>query len=79
MIYTSEISGDGDVRALTLVCKSNEGDGSGDACARQAKRKVSFFSTSPSPLTSLTSSVNHLNGSGDGDVTNQPNKILEKY
>ena len=66
---------------LTFVCKSNEGDGSGDRCVKEAKRKISFFVSSPSPLTSLTSSVNRLNGSGDGDgdVTNQPIKILEKY
>ena len=55
LIYTSEVSGDGcgDVRALTLVCKSNEGDGSGDRCVKEAKRKISFFVTSPSPRKSF--------------------------
>ena len=61
------------------MCKSNEKDGSGDEYAKEAKWKVSFFVTSPSPLMSLTSSVNYLNGSGDRDVTNQPIEILEKY
>ena len=79
LIYTSEITGDGagwrNVRALMLMCKTNEGDG----CVKEAKRKVSFIITSPSPLTLLTSSVNRLNGNGNGDVTNQPVKILEKY
>ena len=64
---------------LTFMCKSNEGDGSGNGCVKEAERKISFFVWSPSPLTSLTSSVNRLNGSGDGDVTNQPIKILEKH
>ena len=66
-------------QVLTFVCKSNEGDGSEKGCVKEAERKISFFVSSPSPLTSLTSSVNRLNGSGDGDVTNQPIKILEKY
>ena len=63
----------------TFVCKSNEGNGSRDGCLNEAKRTVSFFIAIPSPLTSLTSSVNRLNGSKDGDVANQPIKILEKY
>ena len=49
------------------------------AAVKEAERKVSFFVASPLPLTLLTSSVNRLNGSGDGDVTNQQIKILEKY
>ena len=64
---------------LIFVCKSNEGDGSGNGCLKEAERKISFFVWSPSPLKSLTSSVNHLNGSRDGDVTNRPIKIIEKY
>ena len=83
--YTSEVNRDGDgcgdVRALTFVCKSNEGDESGDGCVKEAERKVSFLVSTPSHLTSLTvtSSVNRLNGSGDEDVINQPIKFLEKY
>ena len=64
---------------LTFVCKSNEEDGRGNGCVKEAERKISFSVWSPSPLTSLTSTVNRLNGSGDGDVTNKPIKILEKY
>ena len=64
---------------LTFVCKLNEGDGSGNGYVKEAERMISFFVWSPSPLTLLMSSVNRLNGSGDGDVTNRPIKILEKY
>ena len=53
---------------LTFAYKSNDGDRSGNGCVKEAKRKISFFVWSPSPLTSLTSSVNRLNGSRDGDV-----------
>ena len=61
---------------LTFVYKSNEGDRSGVGCMKEAKLKVSFFITSSSSLTSLMSSVNRWNGSGDGGVTNHPIKIL---
>ena len=67
------------MEVLTFVCKSNEGDGSGNGYVKEAERTISFFVWSPSPLTSLFSSVNRWNGSRDGDVTNQPTKILEKY
>ena len=54
--------------------------GSGNGCVQEAERKISFLVWSSSPLTLLTSSsVNRLNGSGDGDVTDQPIKILEKH
>ena len=62
-------------KVLTFVCKSNKGDGSGEGCVKEAERNVSFFVSSPSPLTSLTSSVNRLNGSGDEDITNRPTKF----
>ena len=62
---------------LKFVCKSNEGDGSGNGCVKKAEKKISFFVWSPSPLTSLTFSVNQLNGSGEGDKTIQPIKMLE--
>ena len=48
------------LESLRFVCKSNGGDG----CVKKAKRKVSFIVMSPSPLTSVTSSVNRLNESG---------------
>ena len=67
-------------RALRLIYTSEvDGDGSGNGCVKEAEQKISFFVSSLSPLTSVTSSVNRLNGSGDGDATNQPIKILEKY
>ena len=58
------------------MCKSNEGDENG--CVKEAERKISFFFTSPLPLMLLMSHINRLIGSGDGDVTNRPIKILEK-
>ena len=48
------------------------------AATKEAEQKVSFFVSSPSSLSLLTSNVNRLNGSGDEDITNRPIKILEK-
>ena len=52
---------------LMFVCRLNEGDGSGNRCVKEGERKISF-SFGLLNLTSLTSSVNRLNGSGDRDV-----------
>ena len=73
--------GDGsrDVRCLRSCGNQMKETEAETAAVKEAERKISFFFWSPSPLTSLTSGVNRLNGSGDREVTNQPIKILEKY
>ena len=67
-----------ETKVLMFMCKSNEGYGSGNGCMKKAEQNISFFAWSPSLLTSLTSSVDRLNRSGDGDVRNQAIKIIKK-
>ena len=45
---------------------------------KEANRKISFIITSPSPFTSLTSIINHLYGSGDGDFKKPANQNSRK-
>ena len=45
LIYTSEVSGDGcgDVRAITLVCKSNKGEGTKRRRMREGNKTEGFL------------------------------------